>query len=234
MDNKLFAKRFESRRVTCGFKSKVALAEEWDRRYKADNESGGTILPTLKKWASGTTAPSVENLERCAEILDCDIDYLLFPNREGIPRKSTFEISSETGLSQQAVKWLQVQKTGLGPSWMIDFVNALLKYEESVYSLGQLDSSIMGHIYNAVKALEVSRKENTRRPELELVSLEDPLLEIYTQRVEAENKGLVLLDAGEALAFQKEAAARLFRNFLDGFIADCANEGELNNGATKK
>ena len=55
---------------------------------------------TVKNWETGKSYPSLENLEKICEILDCDYDFIL--GRINVPYLMEFDIAKHLGLSKQA------------------------------------------------------------------------------------------------------------------------------------
>ena len=60
---------------------------------------------TVKKWRNGTNAIKYSTLFTLADILDCDVDYLL--GIQDLPHKDDTDIHAATGLSEEACEALK-------------------------------------------------------------------------------------------------------------------------------
>ena len=90
------------------YKTQGAFVDAFDAEYRSADEEGNykTFFDTYQKYEAGTSLPYKEDLLRMCDILgNCDAGYLL-----GIYDESTKDIhdlSSSTGLSESAIKYLQ-------------------------------------------------------------------------------------------------------------------------------
>lgn len=55
---------------------------------------------TVKNWETGKSYPSLENLEKICEVLDCDFDFIL--GRINVPYLKEFDIERHLGLSAKS------------------------------------------------------------------------------------------------------------------------------------
>lgn len=94
-----FACRLRTRRRDSGFTSCDKLADAiWP------NEIGDSMRKKVERWETGKSEPSVSELQRLCDVLECDPEYLL--GTCDTPRTMTKSVMEVTGLSQKAVEAL--------------------------------------------------------------------------------------------------------------------------------
>lgn len=95
--NNTFAERFKAKRKEKGYTQQTFA-----------NAIGLSDYKTIGAWEKGKIPQQTEQLIMTAELLECDIDYLLGFQKE--PTKELTDVCEATGLSAEAVKRLQVNK----------------------------------------------------------------------------------------------------------------------------
>jgi hypothetical protein len=84
----------------------------FNEKYGTDYEKAGNstnIKSLAYKWQDGTTKPSVANLAKICNVMDCDIDFFLTTQK--VLRKSDDILSNDTGLSDEAIQLLKYWNT---------------------------------------------------------------------------------------------------------------------------
>lgn len=111
------------------------LADKYDKKYSS--EGGRTIYNTLRKWRSPDGNPTLSNLARICDLLECDVDYLLGRIKE--TNHTVKFIHEETGLSEVSQKVLHeiIQTPYLG-ELRLEIINHLI--EDPAFSLALIDS----------------------------------------------------------------------------------------------
>ena len=104
MDNKL-SENLKRARIENGYRSQQSFADALHIHEK-----------TVQGWESGKNIPDLDNLIRIADLLDVDLDYLT--GRIEKPTHDLQFISAETGLSVDAIKILQKQKSAETPTFL--------------------------------------------------------------------------------------------------------------------
>lgn len=77
----------------------------------------------ISQWEHGKNIPGTDALARLCNALECDMDYLL--GAIDTPRRSTYDVIAQTGLSAEAVQrlqWMQEQEANAG----LDLLSALI------------------------------------------------------------------------------------------------------------
>lgn len=136
MNKELFSKRLTDLRKARGFKTQYALAKAYNEKFptKRRNDAAGNegdfggILGTLKNYENPNKeiSPKLSIVCNLCELLECDIDYLL--GKIDVPRHETANIMSVTGLTDDAVYFLNELQDCNNPTWRngIKAINALL------------------------------------------------------------------------------------------------------------
>lgn len=94
--------------------SQAELADKLDRQQK-----------TVSQWETGTNYLQTKDIPDIANALECDISYLFCELPTDCPTHVLSDVSEETGLSPQAVEFLQANDYA-------DIVSALITHPEFV------------------------------------------------------------------------------------------------------
>lgn len=136
MDKILFSNQLSTLRKERGFESQYALAKAYNEKFptKRRVEAGGNdsdfsgIFGTIKNYENPNHkgSPKLSIVCNLCELLDCDIDYLL--GRITVPRHETSDVMAVTGLTADAVYFLQALNDDSTPRCrnILKAINALL------------------------------------------------------------------------------------------------------------
>lgn len=136
MNKSLFSRRLSELRKERGYKSQYELARSYNDRFppKRRDEAAGNdtdfrgILGTIKNYENPNHngSPKLSTVCNLCELLDCDIDYLL--GRINVPRRETSDVMAITGLTADAVYFLEDLKHAdtIRCRGMLSAINALL------------------------------------------------------------------------------------------------------------
>ena len=136
MNKILFSNRLADLRKMRGFKTQYALAKTYNEKFPAKHRNDaagnegnlGGIFGTIKNYENPNKeiSPKLSIVYNLCDILECDIDYLL--GKIDVPRHETADIMSVTGLTDDAVYFLNTLKDCNDPIWRdgLKAVNTLL------------------------------------------------------------------------------------------------------------
>ena len=178
-------------------------ADRPTRRNKLDELS----LERLKKWEYGENPVDLEWLPTICSVLQIDVGYLFGEYEEHT--RVISDISAETGLSSDAVTYLQTFKSR--PS-VISFFDDFIRF-------CGLHGEMMQKINNAIGSRKkISASSFSSSNYLFMESLKDSFggTEAGTIKLPP---GAVPLDATEASEFYIDYVSRLFRDFLSDYVS---------------
>lgn len=203
MNNKRFCERFEK-----ALEIKYPTLKECHRRgrfvaaFDRDYESDKSIKTVIDGWFSAKeTMPSLENLRRICNFLDCDIDF--FYDDTDTFCKSVNNASQTTGLSEGAINSIRkmdkeallVLTILLENGKMESILQAINDMNSSVGSLNKKDVST-----GKIKTMEISQDMKDYAYTRSIIKDSKSVLEDKRYN---EYKGEVFLNNRGAVPFQK-------------------------------
>lgn len=116
-------------------------------RYKTQDafaEALGCSVESVRNWEQGRTVPETGTLFQIAELLDCDLDYLI--GRIDKPTHDIKFISDELRLSEEAVEKLQRIASRDRANGLSETLSRFIMNDNFEYLLALMNTSIGGEI----------------------------------------------------------------------------------------
>lgn len=151
------------------------LAEERKKKYTQEElaeKIGHKNGQSISNWETGKSIPNIATIMKLADVLDCDIDYLL--GRIDEPTHDIAFIHAETGLSTAAIKKLRSYEHGSIP---IILISKIIEHKDLDYLLNRIyqlmDKSTREEIAKYHNALLEMQKNEIDRKWLPFTMFED-------------------------------------------------------------
>lgn len=144
------SERIKKRRDEFGL-TQEALAERVNGKDAARTQ--------IAKWEKGGAMPNTSSLLRLCNALECDIDYLL--GAIPTPRKATYDVMEQTGLTEKAVDMITACSAKGHISILsrliesVEFWQALDYMNRAVYSQKGIDTPMSDTLQEQVLCLEM-------------------------------------------------------------------------------